>query len=170
MHQQSCLTNFRAASLECATEAGIQDPFLHKVAGMQTLVTLDMPLSSLATDTGISSLSCLTNLMALSLPVSKHGACFSASSVSALTVLTQLTFLSLGGWALNSVHLNSSTSLTGLQHLDLSNCEELDTLCFMPLLDFPQLECLDIVRDDEWFSDAVVAMYEFLRPSVKLRL
>ena len=170
LHQQTCLTSFRAASLEYASDAGIQDPFLHKVAGLQTLVTLDMPLSSLATDTGISTLSCLTNLMALSLPVSKYGACFSASSVSVLTVLTQLTCLSLDGWALNSVHLNSLTSLTGLQHLDLSDCEELDTLCFMPLLDFPQLEHLDIVRGDEWFSDAVVAMYKIQRPCVKLRL
>lgn len=98
LQQQPCLTSFRAVSLEYDPEAGIQDSFLHKVAGLQTLVSLDMALSSLATDTGIKSLSCLTNLQALRLPVSKYGACFCGSSVSALTLLNQLTFLSLDGW------------------------------------------------------------------------
>lgn len=170
LHQQTCLTKFRAVSLEYGTEAGIQDSFLHKVAGLQTLVSLDMSLSSLATDTGIRSLSCLTNLMALRLPVSKYEACFSGSSVSVLTVLNRLTFLSLHGWALKSVHLNSLSCLTGLQHLDLSECESLNTLCFMPFLHFPRLQIVDIVKGDYWVSDAIVAMYEFQRPWVKLRL
>ena len=170
LHQQSCLTKFHAVILEYGTEAGIQDSFLHQVAGLQTLVSLDMSLSSLATDTGIRSLSCLTNLMSLRLPVSKYEACFSASSVSALTVLNRLTFLSLQSWPLKSSHLNSLTCLTGLQHLDLSECESLNTLCFMLLLDFPRLERVDLERDDERFTDAIVAMYEFQRPSVKLWL
>ena len=170
LRQQTCLTKFCAVSLEFSEEAGVQDSFLHKVAGLQTLVSLDMALSSLATDTGIRSLSCLTNLMALRLPVSKYGACFSASSVSVFTVLNQLTFLSLHGWGVKTVQLNSLTCLTGLQHLDLGHCESLNTLCFMPLLDFPRLERVDIVRGGEWSSDAIVAMYEFQRPSVKLRL
>lgn len=62
------------------------------------------------------------------------------------------------------------TSLTGLRHLDLSQCERLNCLCFMPLLDFPQLEILEIVRGDDWISDAMLAMFKLQRPSVKLRL
>lgn len=170
LHQQSCLTSFHAVSLEYDTEAGIQDPFLQKVAGLQTLVSLDMSLSSLVTDAGIRSLSCLTNLQSLRLPVSKYAACFSANCVSVLTVLNHLTFLSLDGWAINNVHLKSLTRLTCLQHLDLSQCERLSCLCFMPLLEFPQLEQLEIVRGDDWIPDAVVDMFTLLRPSVKLRL
>lgn len=170
LHQQTCLSSFCANSLEYDPEAGIQDSFLHKVAGLQTLVSLDMSLSNLATDTGIRSLSCLTNLQALRLPVSKYGACFSASSVSALILLNRLTFLSLDGWALDNVHLHILTCLTGLQHLDLSQCERLNCLCFMPLLDFPQLELVEIVRGDDWISDAMLAMFILQRPSVKLRL
>ena len=125
LHQQTCLTRFCTVSLEYGPEAGIQDPFLHKIASLQTLVSLDMSLSSQATDTGMRSLSCLTNLHSLRLPVSKYGACFSANSVSVLTVLSQLTFLSLDGWAIHDVHVRSLTHLARLQHLDLSQCERL---------------------------------------------
>lgn len=161
LHQQTCLTSFRAISLEYGAEAGIQDRFLQKVAGLQTLVSLDMSLSSLATDAGIRSLCCLTNLQSLRLPVSKYEAYFSANCVSVLTVLNQLTFLSLDGWAICDVHVKLLTRLTYLRRLDLSQCERLSCLCFMPLLDFPQLDQLNIVRGDDWIFDAILAMLNF---------
>ena len=170
LQQQTCLTSFQAVSLEYAPAAGIQDSFLYKIADLQSLVSLNMSLSSLATDAGVRSLSCLTNLQSLRLPVSKYEACFSANSVSVVTVLSQLTFLSLAGWAVNDVHVKSLTCLTRLQHLDLSQCERLSCLCFMTLMDFPQLERVQIVRDDDWILDVILSMFQSLRPSVKLQL
>ena len=170
LHQQTCLTRFCTVSLDYGPEAGIRDPFLHKIASLQTFVSLDMYLSSQATDAGMRSLSCLTNLHSLRLPVPKYGACFSANSVSVLTVFSQLTFLSLDGWAIHDVHVRSLTHLARLQHLDLSQCERLTCYCFMPLMEFPQLQQLEIVRGDDWIVDAIVAMFGLLRPSIKLQL
>lgn len=114
LQQQKSLTSFHAVSLEYFPEAGIQDPFVLKIAGLKTLVSLDMSLSSLATDNGIRSLSCLTNLCSLRLPVCKHEACISAKSVSVLTALTRLTFLSLDGWPINDVDVKSLTCWTSV--------------------------------------------------------
>ncbi|KAL0028202.1 hypothetical protein WJX79_001261 [Trebouxia sp. C0005] len=36
--------------------------------------------------------------------------------------------------------------------------------------EFPQLTALDIVRYDEWAEDAIVTMFEMLKPQVKLGL
>lgn len=170
LQQQKCLTTFRAVCLEYSAEAGIQDPFLLKVASLCTLVNLDMSLSSLVTDAGLRSLSCLTNLMSLELPVSNHEASFSANSLSVFTALTRLTFLSLSGWPIQDVNVNILSSITSLQHLDLSQCERLTCLCFMPLLQFPGLHTFELVRGDDWVIGGIVGMFEFLRPSVKLRL
>ncbi|KAL3130556.1 hypothetical protein ABBQ38_008364 [Trebouxia sp. C0009 RCD-2024] len=170
LQQQKCLTTFRAVCLEYGAEAGIQDPFVLKVASLCTLVSLDMSLSSRVTDTGLRSLSCLTNLMSLELPVSKYEASFSANSLSVFTALTRLTFLSLRGWPVNDVDVNTLTCVTSLQHLGLSECEHLTCLCFMPLLQFPNLNTVEIVRGDDWMTDAIVTMFEFLRPSIKLVL
>ena len=170
LQQQKGLTSFRAVSLEYAYEAGIEDPFLFKIADMHSLVSLDMQLSSLATDTGLRSLSCLTNLVSLQLPVAKQGARLSANSLSVFTALTGLTLLSLGGWPIKDADVNSLTCITSLRHLDLSRCQRLTCLCFMPLLQFSGLNTLEIVRDDDWMIDAIVSMFEFLRPSIELRV
>ncbi|KAL3130560.1 hypothetical protein ABBQ38_008367 [Trebouxia sp. C0009 RCD-2024] len=169
LQQQKCLTSFRSVSLDFI--GGFEDPLLLKVASLCTLVSLDMSLSSRVTDTGLRSLSCLTNLMSLELPVSKvYEAFFSAKSLSVFTALTRLTFLSLRGWPINDVDVNTLTCLTSLQHLGLSECERLTCLCFMPLLQFPNLNTVEIVRGDDWMIDAIVTMFEFLRPSIKLVL
>ena len=94
--QQSCLTSLCVACLEYSAEAGIQNAFLHKLPRLQTLVKLDLPLSSQVTNAGIQALSHMTSLKSLRLPVSKYEAGLSSNSVKAFTALTQLAYLSLG--------------------------------------------------------------------------
>lgn len=170
LQQQAHLTSFCAVSLEYDAEAGMQDWFLHNIADLTALVKLDLPLSSLATDKGVRSLARLTNLQSLALQVSKWEARVSASSMTVFTDLCQLTSLSLEGWPVRDSDLIRMTSLINLRHIDLSQCERLSTLCFMPLLQFSHLQTLNIVRGDEWVSDYVVDMFCSLRPAVKLKL
>ena len=40
----------------------------------------------------------------------------------------------------------------------------------MPLMEFPQLQRLELVRGDDWIVYAIVAMSGLLRPSIKLQL
>ena len=170
LQQQTCLLSLRVACLEYSSEGGIKDTFLRKVADLHTLVELDLHLSSLATDDGIRSLSQMTNLQSLRLPVCKHEARISGSSVTVFTNLTQLTCLSLTGWPITAVDIISLTCLSNLQNIDFSDCQRLSCLSFMPLLQFPCLHTLNIVRGDEWTSDAIVRMFELLRPAVALTL
>ncbi|KAA6424054.1 MAG: hypothetical protein FRX49_06013 [Trebouxia sp. A1-2] len=170
MLQQSQLTSFRASSLEYNAEAGVLDTFLHKATILQSLVTLDLDLSNSVTDAAVRDLSHLTKLQSLRLHVSKDDASISGRSMTAFTQLTQLTHLSLQGWPLHDVHVAMMTALTNLRKIDMSMCQSLSSLSFMPLLQFPQLTALDIVRYDEWAEDAIVTMFEMLKPQVKLGL
>lgn len=149
-------------------EPGVHDTFLHTLSDMQTLVKLDLSLSSSATELGISGLSQLTNLQSLKLPVSKHKAGVSERAVNAFKNLTKLTFLLLNGWPITEYSIISITSLTKLQHIDVSDCERLTCLCFMPLLQFPCLHTVEIRRSDEWLIEAVFVVFQLLRPAVAL--
>lgn len=168
--QQSQLTSFRASSLEYSAEAGVHDTVLHKATILKSLVTLDLDLSNSATDAAVRSLSNLTNLQLLRLPVSKYGASVTGRSMTVFITLIQLTHLSLEGWPLHDAHVAMMTALTNLQNIDMSMCQFLSSLSFMPLLQFPQLTALDIVRNEEWAEDAIVTMFELLKPHVKLGL
>lgn len=170
LQQQTGLTTLSVACLEYAAESGIQDDFLNKVAGLQTLVELRLPLSSLATSAGLQNFSKLSHLQSLSLPVSKDQACLHGNLVTVFTALTQLTYLSLCGWPIADRDVVWLASLKTLQHIDFGNCLRLSCLCLMPLLEFPCLHSLDIVRGDEWMHPAVVAMFRKLRPTVALNL
>ena len=92
--------------------------------------------------------------------------------MTAFTALTSLTLLSLNGWPIHDVDLLPLTRLSRLRFIDFSDCKQLTSLCFMPLLQFPHLHTLEIVREDDWLIDSIVAMFEVLRPdrSVKLTL
>ena len=168
--QQSQLTSFRASSLEYNAEAGILDTFLRKATLLKSLVTLDLDLSNSVTDSAIRGLSNLTNLQSLRLPVSKYDASVSGRSMTVFTNLTQLTHVSLHGWPLHDAHVAMMTALTNLQKIDMSMCQSLSSLSFMPLLQFPQLAVLDVVRNEAWAEDAIVTMFELLKPHVKLGL
>ena len=168
--QQSQLTSFRASSLEYSAEAGVLDTFLRKATLLKSLVTLDLDLSNSVTDSAIRGLSNLTNLQSLRLPVSKYDASVSGRSMTVFTNLTQLTHLSLHGWPLHDTHVAMMTALTNLQKIDMSMCQSLSSLSFMPLLQFPQLTVLDIVRYEAWAEDAIVTMFELLKPHIKLGL
>ena len=168
--QQSHLTTFRAICLEYDPEAGILDSFVHKVANMRSLVQLDLPLSNLVTDAAVQSLSCLTNLQSLRLPVSKLGAEVTGSSMTVFTALFLLTHLSLDGWPVKDIHITMMTRLAKLERIDLSMCQSLTCMCFMPLLQFPELTHLYICRGDEWLPDPIVNMFAQLKPNVKLTL
>lgn len=168
--QQSHLTSFRASSLEYSAEAGVTDTFLHKATILKSLVSLDLDLSNLVTDSAVRGLSNLTNLQSLRLPVSKYDASVSGTSMTVFTNLTQLTHLSLVGWPLHDAHVATMTALTNLQKIDMSMCQSLSSLSFMPLLQFPQLTALDVVKYEAWAEDAIVTMFELLKPHVKLGL
>jgi len=168
--QQSQLTSFRASSLEYSAEAGVHDTVLHKATILKSLVTLDLDLSNSATDAAVRSLSNLTNLQLLRLPVSKYGASVTGRSMTVFITLIQLTHLSLEGWPLHDAHVAMMTALTNLQSIGMSMCRFSSSLSFMPLLQFPQLTALDIVRNEEWAEDAIVTMFELLKPHVKLGL
>lgn len=166
--QQSYLTSFTACSMRVAD--GILDSFLPRVAGMQSLVTLVLFLSGSVTDAAICDLSGLTNLQSLCLPVSRYKACISGRSMKVFTALSKLTELSLPGWPLQENHVAVMTELKYLRMIDLSMCENLSSLCFMPLLQFAQLTALDIIRDDEWLVDPILDMFKLLKPHVELTL
>ena len=170
LQQQACLTRLRLGCLEYSVEAGLDDTMIHRLTSLQNLVDLDIPLSSLATDAGIRHLSHLTRLQSLRLPVAKDDAGVSGDAVSSFCALNQLTKLSLIGWPITEVHIIRLTCLSSLQRIDFSDCLQLTCLCFMPLLLFLCLHTVEIVRGDDWMIDALVAMFEVIRPSVSLSL
>ena len=133
-------------------------------------MTLDLDLSNSVTDAAVRGLSNLTNLQLLRLPVSKYGASVTGRSMTVFITLIQLTHLSLEGWPLHDAHVAMMTALTNLQSIGMSMCRFSSSLSFMPLLQFPQLTALDIVRNEEWAEDAIVTMFELLKPHVKLGL
>ena len=167
---QACLTSLRVACLEYGGESGVQDSYLQNLTVLQSLKELDLSLSTLATDAGIRTLSQLTQLHSLRLPVSKYDAEFSGSSANVFTALTRLTCLSLIGWPITDVEVIRMTCLSSLRFVDFSECEKLSCLSFMPLLQFPCLNSLSIVRGDEWLIEPIIAMFQLLRPNVKLQL
>lgn len=149
---------------------GIRDNALHSIGSILSLINLDLNLTS-PTDDGISGLRLLTNLQSLRLPMSKyekHGV--TGRSLSFFAALSRLTHLSLDGWPIRDDDLVYMTCFASLQHLDLSDCMKLTCLCFMPLLQFPYLQKLEVIRTDEWLVDPIVAMFELLKPSVELHL
>ena len=156
-----CLSTF---SPVCGTE----DNTLRSIGFKLSLVSLDLNLSSSTTDDGISSLSTLTNLQFLRLPVSRWEAEVTGRSLSVFAALNHLTYLCLIGWPIRDNDLLDMTCLASLQHLDLSECMELTSLCFMPLLQFPSLHKLQIIRGDQWLTDSIATMFQLLKPSVEL--
>lgn len=149
---------------------GIRDNALHSIGSIQSLISLDLNLSS-PTDHGISGLIRLTNLQSLRLQMSKyekHGV--TGRSLSFVAALSHLTHLSLDGWPVRDGDLVNMTCFASLQHLDLSDCMELTCLCFMPLLQFAVLQKLEVVRTDEWLVAPIVAMFKLLKPSVELHI
>lgn len=168
--QQSHLTSSAASHQFCRPGAGILDSFLPRVASMTSLVTLDLALSDAVTDAAIDDLSGLTNLQSLCLHMSKYEACVSGRSMTVFTALSKLTQLSLPGWPLQDTHVAVMMKLKYLQRVDLSECESLSCLCFMPLLQFVHLTALEIVRGDEWLVHPIVNMFALLKPQVKLTL
>lgn len=170
LQQQTALTSLRVACLEYGAEAGIQDQSLLRTASLQSLVTLDLPLSSLATADGVSNLSKLTNLQSLRLPVDKYEAGVGSSSLAVFTGLSQLTFLSLYGWPIVDHDVVCLTGLKELRHVDFSMCIRLSCLCLMPLLEFPNLHTLQMVRNEAWLPEVFACMFERLRPSVTFEL
>ena len=127
-------------------------------------------MSNSVTDAAICGLSGLTNLQSLSLRVSKYGACVTGRSMAVFTALSQLTQLSLPGWPLQDNHVAVMTKLKCLQKIDLSMCENLSSLCCMPLLRCMHLTALNIVRGDEWVVNPILDMFKLLKPHVKLTL
>ena len=169
VNQQTCLTCLLYLGNLWGME-GVQDGSLLKLSGLQTLVQLDVLLSTSATELGIRSLSQLTNLRSLRLPVSENEAGVSDSAVTAFQNLTQLTFLALPGRPITELAIISMACLSKLQRINFSHCERLTCLCFMPLLQFPCLHTIEIERDDEWLIDPIVAMFQMLRPAIALKL
>lgn len=156
--------------MEYGGDPGVQDPYLQKLTVLQSLKKLDLSLSTLATDAGIRTLSQLTHLHSLRLPVSKHDVEFPGSSAIVFTALTKLTCLSLIGWPITDVEVIRVTCLSSLRHINFSECERLSCLCFMPLLQFPCLNSLSLVRGDKWMIEPILAMFQVLRRSVNLQL
>ena len=166
--QQTALTSLCLSTF--FPDHGIHDSALHSIGSIQSLISLDLNLSSVDDD-GISGLRLLTNLESLRLPMSQHEKNrVTGRSLTVFAALNHLTYLSLIGWPIRDGDLLSLTSLASLQHLDLSECMALTCLCFMPLIQFPYLHKLEVVRGDEWLIDPIVAMFELLKPSVELQL
>lgn len=166
--QQTKLTSLSVGTF--SPIRGVEDSFLHNTSSVQSLVSLALNLSSSTTDKGISSLSTLTNLQFLRLPVSRWEAKVTGRSLSVFAALNRLTYLSLIGWPIRDNDLVDMVCLASLQQLDLSECMELTSLCFMPLLQFPNLQKLEIIRGDQWLVDAIVTMFELLKPTVELHI
>lgn len=164
--QQTKLTSLCLGTF--SPTGGVEDRSLHNFGSVQSLVSLDLKLSSSTTDNGISSLSTLTNLQVLRLSASRWEAEVTGRSLSVFAALNHLTYLSLIGWPVRDSDLVVLTCLASLQHLDLSECMELTNLCFMPLLQFPNLQRLEVLRGDDWLIDPIVTMFEFLKPAVEL--